>query len=130
MQYLFVWYPPLSFGFVGSPIALSITYSLMSLTLVLYVKFVKGSEAWGGLDIKEMLNTRRIIEYVKLGIPGVVMVCSEWWAFEIIALAAGLLGDIALAAQSVVLNTCAFTYTIPLSLAIATTTRIGYSNLN
>lgn len=55
------------------------------------------------------------------------MICSEWWAFEIIALAAGLLGDNMLAAQTVVLNTCGLTYMIPLGVSIACTTKIGNS---
>lgn len=60
-----------------------------------------------------------------LGVPGVVMVCAEWWAFEILALAAGLLGETKLAAQAVILNTCSLTYSIPLGVCIATSTRIG-----
>ena len=31
-------------------------------------------------------------EYLKLGIPQTIMLCTEWWAFEVIALATGYLG--------------------------------------
>ena len=72
-----------------------------------------------------MFHVRKLVEFLKLGIPGVAMLCSEWWAFEVIALAAGILGENELAAQTVVLNTCALTYMIPLGVSIATTTRIG-----
>ncbi|KAI8850279.1 hypothetical protein BC829DRAFT_389689 [Chytridium lagenaria] len=69
----------------------------------------------------------KIWTFIKLGTPGIAMTASEWWAFEIVALASGLLGESYLAAQTIVLNTCSLTYMIPLGFGIAATTRIGNS---
>lgn len=53
------------------------------------------------------------------------MICSEWWAFEIVALLAGLLGNKTLAAQTIVLNTSSLAYMLPLGISVASSTRIG-----
>ena len=31
-------------------------------------------------------------EYLRLAIPATILLCSEWWAFEILTLIAGLIG--------------------------------------
>jgi len=44
-------------------------------------------------------------EFLALGIPGLFMLCLEFWAFEVIALMAGWMGTTELAAQSVCFST-------------------------
>jgi MATE family multidrug resistance protein len=101
LQYLFVFNPSTAIGFLGAPIALSIVNCLILSFYILYIRFIQGGDAWGGFCPKEMFNTRLLWEFVKLGIPGCLMMCSEWWAFEIMALLAGILGEKTLAAQSI-----------------------------
>ncbi|KAJ4493342.1 mate-domain-containing protein [Lentinula lateritia] len=60
-----------------------------------------------------------------LGLGGVGQTASEWWAWELVGLAASLLGPTALAAQSVLLVSCSTTYQVPFSLGVATSVRIG-----
>ncbi|KAJ3911849.1 hypothetical protein F5877DRAFT_54838, partial [Lentinula edodes] len=48
-----------------------------------------------------------------------------WWAWELVGLAASLLGPTALAAQSVLLVSCSTTYQVPFSLGQPTSVRIG-----
>lgn len=52
---------------------------------------------------------------------------SEWWAFELAALAASYLGTIDLAAQSILLTSGSATYTIPYGISVAASTRVGNS---
>jgi MATE family multidrug resistance protein len=96
--YLFVFNPSTAIGFLGAPIALSIVNCLILSFYILYIRFIQGGDAWGGFCLKEMFNTRLLWEFVKLGIPGCLMMRSEWWAFEIMALLAGILGEKTLAA--------------------------------
>lgn len=124
LQYLLVW-SPLSIGVIGAPVATAVTYWCLPLLTMLYIRFVAGGSAWGGWEWREALDTPQLWEFLKLGLPSVAMTCSEWWAFEVIALAAGWLGDKELAAQTVVLNTCSLTYVIPLGISIGASTRIG-----
>ncbi|KAJ3254629.1 hypothetical protein HK103_007039 [Boothiomyces macroporosus] len=126
LQWLLVW-SPLKVGPYGAPIATSIVNTLLPLLSMLYIKFVDGGECYGGWEWKEALDLPKIYTVIKLGLPGILMMCSEWWAFEIIALAAGILGDDILAAQTVVLQTCSLCYCVPLGISVATTTRIGNS---
>ncbi|KAI8814609.1 mate-domain-containing protein [Cladochytrium replicatum] len=125
LQYLLVWSPWLGLGLIGSPIGTSISFALLPIITTLYIKYFEGSGPWGGWELREMFNWNQIWVFLKLGIPSVVMTCSEWWAFEICAIAAGLLGDAALAAQAITLQTCSLTYMIPMGISVATAARVG-----
>jgi MATE family multidrug resistance protein len=63
--------------------------------------------------------------FARLAILGVVHVGTEWWAFEIVALAAGRLGTIPLAAQSVIMTTDQVMNTIPFGIGVAASARVG-----
>ena len=97
LNYLFCY--PFQIGLLGAPLATSLSYWLSFFLLVLYTRFIAGSRCWGGWshEATENLNT-----FFRLAILGIIHVGSEWWAFEIVALAAGQLGTISLAAQSVI----------------------------
>ena len=114
-----------SLGFIGAPIATSLVNIFLSLGLIVYIRFVEGGDQWGGWDLNEVLDMKKVKVLFQLGIPGVLMIASEWLAFEAIALAAGILGKDILAAQTIVLNTITLLFMIPMGLSVATTTRIG-----
>ncbi|PPQ74024.1 hypothetical protein CVT24_012620 [Panaeolus cyanescens] len=103
----FIHYTPL--GLLGSPVAVSIT----------------GNGTWGGLQIRAVLDPRSCYEFLKLALPGILMVGTEWAAFEIVALAAGRLGSIPLAAQSVIMTTDQILNTLPFGIGVAASTRVG-----
>ncbi|KAK2616670.1 ethionine resistance protein [Conoideocrella luteorostrata] len=60
-----------------------------------------------------------------LAFLGVIHIGTEWWAFEIVALAAGRLGTTALAAQSVIMTSDQIINTIPFGLGVSTSARVG-----
>ena len=43
-------------------------------------------------------------DYIKIGLPGTLMLASELWAFEAMTLMSGILGLIDLAAQTIYLQ--------------------------
>ncbi|KAK5689969.1 hypothetical protein LTS12_028834, partial [Elasticomyces elasticus] len=120
MNWLFVWH--FGWGFIGAPIAVAITDNLMPLLLFLYVKFIAGSECWGGMSRRSLTNWFPMIQ---LALPGLVMVEAECLAFEILTLAASYLGTDKLAAQSVLATISSITFQIPFPLSIASSTRIA-----
>ncbi|KAI8584062.1 hypothetical protein K450DRAFT_268056 [Umbelopsis ramanniana AG] len=122
LNYLLVWNESFGLGFIGAPIATSITYWLMFALLVLYIWRVEGSAGWGGFS---RLAFHNLGDFMKLASTGILMVGTEWWAFEIVALAAGRLGTVALASQSVIMTTDQVLNTIPFGISIATSNRIG-----
>ncbi|EFC46695.1 hypothetical protein NAEGRDRAFT_79005 [Naegleria gruberi] len=116
-----------SLGFVGAPVALTITRYIM---LVMYIVFIyfKGymKETWKGfIDIKAVFKWDGFKEYLKLALPGSVMLAAEVWGFELSTITSSFLGPTALASHSIVLNICALTFMVPLSIATATAIKIG-----
>ena len=116
LVYTFKW------GLLGAPVATGISYWLSFVLLLVYVRFVKGWECWGGWT-KQCLSNMGT--FSRLAILGIIHVGTEWWAFEIVALAAGRLGTIPLAAQSVIMTSDQVMNTIPFGVGVATSARVG-----
>ncbi|EIN06499.1 MATE efflux family protein [Punctularia strigosozonata HHB-11173 SS5] len=117
-----------SLGLTGAPVALSITYWLMFLFLAVATWLSpshKCNGTWRGLQLRAVLDRRSSVAFLKLALPGILMVGTEWTAFEIVALAAGRLGDIPLAAQSVIMTTDQILNTIPFGIGVAASARVG-----
>jgi MATE family multidrug resistance protein len=124
LNYIFV--HTLSLGFIGAPLATSCSYWLMLLLLLGYIIVLGyGKEGWGGWQWEECLKDWGI--FLRLAIPGMLVVMSEWWAFEIASLASSYLGTLDLAAQSIVMTLSSCTYTIPYGLGVAVANRVGNS---
>ncbi|KAJ6444818.1 MATE efflux family protein subfamily [Purpureocillium lavendulum] len=121
LNYVFIY--TLDFGLHGAPIATGISYWLSFLLLVAYAVFVQGRECWGGFQPRRALSN--CVPFAKLAFLGVIHVGTEWWAFEIVALAAGRLGTIPLAAQSVIMTADQIINTIPFGLGVAESARLG-----
>lgn len=120
LNFLFVY--TFKMGLLGAPIATGISYWLSFLLLLAYARFVQGWEGWGGWS-KRCLH--HPWAFARLAFLGTVHVGTEWWAFEIVALAAGRLGTIPLAAQSVIMTSDQVMNTIPFGVGVATSARIG-----
>ncbi|KAL6233362.1 hypothetical protein BDW75DRAFT_232026 [Aspergillus navahoensis] len=112
----------LDLDLLGAPLALGISYWLSFTLLVLYATFIRGSECWGGWSREAFTN---LGTFSRLAILGVIHIGTEWWAFEIVALAAGRLGTIPLAAQSVIMTADQVLNTIPFGVGVATSARVG-----
>lgn len=120
LNYLFVY--TFNMGLLGAPFATGIAYWASFLLLLAYARFVDGWQCWGGWDRKCLQNMGT---FSRLAILGVIHVGTEWWAFEIVALVAGKLGTIPLAAQSVIMTTDQVLNTIPFGIGVATSSRVG-----
>ncbi|KAL4946796.1 hypothetical protein BDV06DRAFT_217954 [Aspergillus oleicola] len=120
MNWLFVW--QFGWGFIGAPIAVAITDTLMPFLLFLYVYFIDGSECWNGFDRRALGNWGPMI---RLALPGLLMVESECLAFECLTLGSSYFGTTPLAAQSVLATISSITFQIPFTLSISSSTRIA-----
>jgi len=120
LNYLLVY--PVGLGLLGVPIATGISYWLSFLLLLAYARFISGWKCWGGWSRKSLHNTGT---FARLAALGVIHIGTEWWAFEIVALVAGRLGTIPLAAQSVIMTTDQVMNTIPFGIGVATSSRVG-----
>uniref|UniRef100_A0A8C4FE66 Multidrug and toxin extrusion protein n=1 Tax=Dicentrarchus labrax TaxID=13489 RepID=A0A8C4FE66_DICLA len=113
----------LELGVVGSAIANSLSQITICLLLFGYIRWKKlHQQTWGGwsTDCLQEWGT-----YMKLVIPSAFMVCFEWWIWEIGGFLAGVLGEVDLAAQHVMVEIGAITYMFPLGVHAAACVRVG-----
>ncbi|KAK3362340.1 mate-domain-containing protein [Lasiosphaeria hispida] len=119
-NWFFVW--RMGWGFSGAATAVVFTQNLLPFLLFLYVRFVEGMECWNGLSRRAFSNWGPMI---KLALPGMIMVEAQYFAFEVLTLAASQFGSAHLAAQSVLVTLTSTTFNIPFPLSIAASTRVA-----
>ncbi|KAI0040201.1 MATE efflux family protein [Auriscalpium vulgare] len=125
---LAVWGPkPIALGFIGAPIATSISYNLVSLASIVYGIFFVPKTAWHPLSRRTFTSLGVLVQ---LGLAGVGQTASEWWSWELVGRESSLalstrLGPVSLATQSVLLVSASTTYQAPFALSVATSVRIG-----
>ncbi|XP_021909340.1 protein DETOXIFICATION 16-like [Carica papaya] len=112
-------------GNKGAAVANAISYWINVLLLASYVRFSSScSKTWTGFS-KEALYEISI--FLRLGIPSTVMVCLEWWSFEMMVLLSGLLPhpELETSVLSICLNTSSVIWMIPFGLSTAVSTRVS-----
>ncbi|KAM7275224.1 hypothetical protein ACFE04_017090 [Oxalis oulophora] len=110
---------------VGAAVAIGITYWINVIFLGLYIKYSSMcAKTRIPLSMELFYGIR---EFFGLAIPSTVMLCLEWWSFELIILLSGLLPNPQLETSvlSVCLNTITSLYAIPYGLGAAASTRIS-----
>ncbi|XP_029555250.1 multidrug and toxin extrusion protein 1 isoform X2 [Salmo trutta] len=113
----------LEMGVIGSAIANSLSQITICLLLYLYICW-RGlhKNTWTGWSSEALQEWG---SYMQLAIPSTLMVCFEWWVWEIGGFLAGMLGEVDLAAQHVLLEIGAITYMFPLGVHAAACVRVG-----
>uniref|UniRef100_A0A8C1UZD7 Multidrug and toxin extrusion protein n=1 Tax=Cyprinus carpio TaxID=7962 RepID=A0A8C1UZD7_CYPCA len=110
-------------GVMGSAAANSISQISICLLLFAYIRWKKlHVDTWGGWSTAALQEWG---SYMKLAIPSTLMLCFEWWVYEIGGFLAGMLGEVDLAAQHVLLEVGAITYMFPLGVHAAACVRVG-----
>mmetsp|Transcript_26160 Transcript_26160/g.44103 ORF Transcript_26160/g.44103 Transcript_26160/m.44103 type:complete len:479 (+) Transcript_26160:70-1506(+) len=64
-------------------------------------------------------------EFISLGLPGTVMLCSEWWAFECLTIFSTFLGTAQVAAQTIIMQIASLAFMIPLGIGITCASFVG-----
>lgn len=85
----------MNLGIIGGAMSLNITYGLNYFLQELYIHYFAYDNLkpfMAPLARKETF--KGWVKFLKLGVPGMFMQCFEWWAFEVLAILAGLLGTI------------------------------------
>ncbi|KAG5284362.1 hypothetical protein AALO_G00025880 [Alosa alosa] len=121
INYVFLYV--LDLGVAGSAAANSI--SQYALTVFLYTYIVwKGlhKATWDGWS-KDCLQEWG--PYIRLALPSMLMLCVEWWTYEIGGFLAGLISEVELGAQSVVYQVATIAYMCPLGFSVAASVRVG-----
>ncbi|KAL0577233.1 ethionine resistance protein [Marasmius crinis-equi] len=112
----------------GAPVAMSMTYWLAFLLLAFSTYISpkhRSNGTWGGINLIRVLHPPSCLTFLQLALPGILMVGTEWAAFEIVALCAGNLGALPLAAQSVIMTFDQILNTLPFGIGVAASNRVG-----
>lgn len=80
---------------------------------------------WGGLQWTACFSVAGWLEFLGLGLPGMLMSIMEWAVYEASSVAAGLLGKEQLAAHAVLAQAGALSYMVPLGVSVAAGVRVG-----
>ncbi|RLM99419.1 protein DETOXIFICATION 16-like [Panicum miliaceum] len=112
-------------GSKGAALSNAISYCVNLAMLALYVRLSGAcTRTWTGFSTEAFKELRRFTE---LAIPSAMMVCLEWWSFELLVLLSGLLPNPKLETSvlSICLNTGSLLFMIPFGLCTAISTRVS-----
>ncbi|OCT95054.1 hypothetical protein XELAEV_18012737mg [Xenopus laevis] len=113
----------LRLGVIGSAWANTIAQYAQCLLLLLYIRVKRlHVNTWGGWSTECLQDWS---SFISLAIPSMLMVCIEWWTYEIGSFMTGLLGVVELGAQSVIYQVVAIAYMIPYGIGMAASVRVG-----
>ncbi|CAJ1053285.1 multidrug and toxin extrusion protein 1-like [Xyrichtys novacula] len=121
INYILLFY--LNMGVAGSAAANAISQYLLAVVLYVYICWRGLHKAtWGGwtLDCLQEWGP-----FVQLAIPSMLMLCLEWWMFELGGFLAGVIGEAELGAQSIAYELAVVAYMFPLGFAGAASVRVG-----
>jgi len=115
----------LEMGFEGAGPAFALTQLLK---LVLFLSLIYWQKlhvyAWSGWSRKCLEHWG---QYLRLALPGAVMICGEWWSVDMLSIAAGWLGQEPLSVQSVLTSIILMTFCTPTAFSTAATNFVGKS---
>uniref|UniRef100_A0A0E0I182 Protein DETOXIFICATION n=2 Tax=Oryza TaxID=4527 RepID=A0A0E0I182_ORYNI len=115
----------LGLGLAGAGAAVSITFWASCLMLLAYVlRSERFAETWNGFSAEAF---RFVVPTIKLATPSAVMVCLEYWAFELLVLIAGLLPNPTVSTSLIAMcsSTEAIAYMITYGFSAAVSTRVS-----
>ncbi|NXF09063.1 S47A2 protein, partial [Smithornis capensis] len=111
------------FGITGSAWANTIAQYSQTIFLFLYIICKKlHVKTWGGWSAECLLEWD---SFTSLAIPSMLMMCIEWWTYEIGSFLIGLLSVVELSAQSIIYEVSVVAFMIPLGLGTAASVQVG-----
>ncbi|XP_038570314.1 multidrug and toxin extrusion protein 1-like [Micropterus salmoides] len=121
INYVFLY--RLDLGVAGSAAANAISQYLLAVFLYVYI-CCRGlhKATWGGWSLDCLQEWG---PFIQLAIPSMLMLCLEWWMFEVGGFLAGLISEAELGAQSIIYELSVVAYMSPLGFAAAASVRVG-----
>lgn len=71
------------------------------------------------------IDPQGLLRILRIGVPVALALLLEMWTFQVATLWAGHLGQVPLAAHSIVLNMSSISFMVPLGISLAAVTRVG-----
>uniref|UniRef100_A0A8B9HPP1 Multidrug and toxin extrusion protein n=1 Tax=Astyanax mexicanus TaxID=7994 RepID=A0A8B9HPP1_ASTMX len=113
----------LDLGVPGSAAANTVSQYLMAIVLFIYIR-CRGlhKDTWYGWSMECLQEWDT---FFHLAIPGLLMLCAEWWTYELGAFLAGLISPVELGAQSIIYELANVAYMFPIGFSVAGCVRVG-----
>ncbi|XP_036767525.1 multidrug and toxin extrusion protein 2 isoform X2 [Manis pentadactyla] len=125
----------LSLGIRGSAYAMATSQFMQTIVLFLYIVLKKlHLETWAGAKGHPAFRgctgwSSQCLQdwgpFFSLAIPSMLMICIEWWAYEVGSFLIGLLSVLELSAQAIIYELATLIYMIPLGLSNGVCVRVG-----
>ncbi|XP_016045091.1 multidrug and toxin extrusion protein 2 isoform X3 [Erinaceus europaeus] len=113
----------LSLGVRGSAYANTLAQFMQTVFLLLHIVLKKlHLETWAGWSRQCLQDWG---PFFSLAVPSMLMMCVEWWAYEIGSFLMGLLSVLDLSAQAIIYEVSTVIYMIPMGLSMAICVRVG-----
>ncbi|KAI3976599.1 hypothetical protein MKX01_008457 [Papaver californicum] len=112
-------------GNIGAALAIGISYWVNVVFLGLYAAYSPSCELTRTSLTKEAFQGCG--EFLRISVPSAVMICLEWWSFELLILLSGLLPkpQLETSVLSICLTTISLVYMVPYGIAAAVSTRVS-----
>jgi len=114
----------LELGMLGAALSTNATY-LLNMILIDYI--LKTNSRF--CETRQPFQAKSVFSdwksYLAIGLPSAMMVCFEWWAFEVLAVLSGYISVAALAAEVVIINIVSFIFMMPLGISYAASSLTG-----
>ncbi|XP_038670509.1 multidrug and toxin extrusion protein 1-like isoform X2 [Scyliorhinus canicula] len=110
-------------GVPGSAAANVVCQYCQAILLFIYIRWKKlyvGTWAGWSTDCLQEWGC-----FIRLAIPSMLMLCIEWWTYEIGIILAGLIDEVELGAQAIIFQVVSTAYMIPLGFSIAVGISVG-----
>ena len=115
-------------GIKAPPVATSFFLFNQFIILHIYIKFFlkdeKVQQAWF-LPTKSSFNLKGLVEFMKIGLPSIVVLCLDWWSFEIMMIFASGLSVQAVAVQVLVCSTGGIFWMVHIGIQISSAILVG-----
>ncbi|GAB2214598.1 hypothetical protein Droror1_Dr00018953 [Drosera rotundifolia] len=114
-----------SLGYLGAAFALDISIWLNILFLGLFMRYsVACAKTRATVSIEVLMEIPRVL---RLAVPSTLMLCLEYWSFELVVILAGLLPNPKLETSVLALSltTTGTVYAIPYAIGAAASTRVS-----
>ncbi|XP_034056986.1 multidrug and toxin extrusion protein 1-like isoform X3 [Gymnodraco acuticeps] len=113
----------LDLGITGSAAANAISQYSLAVFLFVYICFRGLHKAtWDGWSAECLQEWG---PFLRLAIPSMLMLCLEWWLYEIAGFLAGIISEVELGAQSIVYQLAVIVYMFPMGISVAASVRVG-----
>ncbi|XP_037411242.1 protein DETOXIFICATION 16-like isoform X1 [Triticum dicoccoides] len=112
-------------GSKGAALSTAVSYWVYVILLAMYVRVSSScKQTWTGFSMQAFHGAH---DFLRLAVPSALMLCLEWWSFEILVLLSGLLPNPKLETSvlSITLNTANCLFMIPYGLGAAISTRVS-----